>query len=61
MVGYTLDIDHLPNNKISLWRRNQAAELTEDKDIIVVLTKTIPLGNCGSGIKLYSDYTAEGK
>ena len=34
----------LPNNKTSILAANQAQELTEDKDIIVVPSKTVPQG-----------------
>ena len=42
-----VNADHifiLPNNKNIIMAANQAAELTEDKDIIVIPTKTIPQG-----------------
>ena len=42
-----VNADHifiLPNNKNIIMAANQAAELTEDKDIIVLPTKTIPQG-----------------
>ncbi len=34
----------LPNNKNIIMAANQAASLTEDKNIIVIPTKTIPQG-----------------
>ena len=34
----------LPNNKNIIMAANQARDLTEDKDIIVIPTKTVPQG-----------------
>ena len=48
----------LPNNKNIIMAANQAAELTEDKDIIVLPTKTIPQGIVAL-VNYIPDYTAE--
>mgnify|MGYP000268874234 CR=1 FL=1 len=56
-----VNADHifiLPNNKNIIMAANQAAELTEDKDIIVLPTKTIPQGIVAL-VNYIPDYTAE--
>ena len=56
-----VNADHifiLPNNKNIIMAANQAAELTEDKDIIVLPTKTIPQGIVAL-VNYIQDYTAE--
>lgn len=58
-----VNADHifiLPNNKNIIMAANQAAELTEDKDIIVFSDQDNSTGNCGSG-KLYSGLYCGGK
>ena len=44
----------LPNNKNIVLAANQARDLTEDKDIIVIPTKTVP-----QGITAVLNYNAE--
>ena len=56
-----VNADHifiLPNNKNIIMAANQAAELTEDKDIIVLPTKTIPQGIVAL-VNYIPDYTVE--
>ena len=56
-----VNADHifiLPNNKNIIMAANQAAELTEDKDIIVLPTKTIPQGIVAL-VNYIPDYSAE--
>ena len=56
-----VNADHifiLPNNKNIIMAANQAAELTEDKDIIVLPTKTIPQGIVAL-VNYIPEYTAE--
>lgn len=56
-----VNADHifiLPNNKNIIMAANQAAELTADKDIIVLPTKTIPQGIVAL-VNYIPDYTAE--
>ena len=48
----------LPNNKNIVMAANQAASLVEDKDIIVIPTKTIPQGITAL-VNFIPDYTAE--
>lgn len=48
----------LPNNKNIIMAANQAAELVEDKDIIVLPTKTIPQGIVAL-VNFIPDYSAE--
>ena len=56
-----VNADHifiLPNNKNIVMAANQAASLVEDKDIIVIPTKTIPQGITAL-VNFIPDYTAE--
>ena len=56
-----VNADHifiLPNNKNIIMAANQAAELVEDKDIIVLPTKTIPQGIVAL-VNYIPDYSAE--
>ena len=56
-----VNADHifiLPNNKNIIMAANQAAELTEDKEIIVLPTKTIPQGIVAL-VNYIPEYTAE--
>ncbi len=48
----------LPNNKNIIMAANQARDLTEDKDIIVIPTKTVPQG-IGAMINFMSDASVE--
>jgi dihydroxyacetone kinase-like predicted kinase len=43
----------LPNNKNIILAANQAAELTTDKDLLVIPTKTVPQGICAAGRGVY--------
>jgi hypothetical protein len=56
-----VNADHifiLPNNKNIIMAANQAASLVEDKDIIVIPTKTIPQGITAL-VNFIPDYSAE--
>lgn len=56
-----VNADHifiLPNNKNIVMAANQAADLTEDKDIIVIPTKTVPQGITAL-VNFIPDYSAE--
>ena len=56
-----VNADHifiLPNNKNIVMAANQAASLVEDKDIIVIPTKTIPQGITAL-VNFIPDYSAE--
>ena len=48
----------LPNNKNIVMAANQAASLVEDKEIIVIPTKTIPQGICAL-VNFIPDYSGE--
>ncbi|MDY3795976.1 MAG: DAK2 domain-containing protein [Agathobacter sp.] len=57
----SVNADHifiLPNNKNIVMAANQAASLVEDKDIIVIPTKTIPQGITAL-VNFIPDYSAE--
>jgi hypothetical protein len=56
-----INADHifvLPNNKNIIMAANQAASLVEDKDVIVIPTKTIPQGITAL-VNFIPDYSAE--